>query len=871
MSYDFVTFGRTKIFYINEVLEIDTGIIDIIQPVNPGGSDSPDDIFVVRHKIRGTQNEYEHINLTREDVRFTYEDAKTKLIEILKERLIVFHDNTLVGDSKNTLLGVNVEIISTKEYTDSQNDILRELLLEHIKQINDNLEKDYATKNEIPTKVSQLENDSEYANIEFVSQGLNLKQDKGDYATKDELSSGLNLKQDKGDYATRDELSNGLDAKQDKGDYATKDELNLKANKNEIPDVSNFITEIPDIYITDEELNDKHYLVESDLKKGEASGIATLDSNAKIPLSQINDSLIGNVQYQGLYDVSTNTPNLDKVQSKGYYYIVSVGGARYGIEFEVGDWIISNGDSWTKVDNTDAVSSVNGRTGNVVITKDDLDLSDYVKNTDYASATVAGAVKASAYYACATNASGFLLASPKSLRDYPNMDAATFISKGTLENIKDDYVKRGLTVNAIELTDEEKTAARTWLGAVGNTDYATDGKVGVIKGSGVTGLYCNSSGNLVSSTASLSAYTSKPVTYIIGKGTLENIKDDYVKRGLTENSLTFTDDEKAKAITLIGAGSQTDLNKKADDNKVVHLAGSENITGVKTFTLPDNIKFTASKTAGYTPSMTNATNGLTPATNVPWSRNGWHDHFAFGQSFVIYSKEVSTDGETWVADDRDVSYLFAQKEYGNTGETVLAPNAGEMGFRFVLQSANIAYSNIQWIEIGFAYTTTHTVRLLIESSPDGAEWTEVHNSTTGASATNKYLYVGNLSGANTYLRISIIKLDTTYLDAITRMLYVKGWTTRKGNQGRGIEYEKPYFWDNVPNLMPIKSSGCNLGSTSRRWGTTYTANINVGGQMFTADNVKKLNGLPTTELLTQAEYNALVTKDANTLYLIEEE
>ena len=49
--------------------------------------------------------------------------------------------------------------------------------------VNDNLEKDYATKNEIPTKVSQLENDSEYANIEFVSQGLNLKQDKGFYST----------------------------------------------------------------------------------------------------------------------------------------------------------------------------------------------------------------------------------------------------------------------------------------------------------------------------------------------------------------------------------------------------------------------------------------------------------------------------------------------------------------------------------------------------------------------------------------------------------------------------------------------------------------------------------------------------------------
>jgi hypothetical protein len=108
--------------------------------------------------------------------------------------------------------------------------------------------------------------------------------------------------------------------------------------------------------------------------KGQPNGYASLDGNGKVPLTQINDALIGNVNFQGLWNASTNTPTLvDPPTSgtKGYYYIVSTGGTFAGITFEVGDWIISNGTAWGKVDNTDAVSSVFGRTGNVTASNGD--------------------------------------------------------------------------------------------------------------------------------------------------------------------------------------------------------------------------------------------------------------------------------------------------------------------------------------------------------------------------------------------------------------------------------------------------------------------------------------------------------------------
>jgi len=100
---------------------------------------------------------------------------------------------------------------------------------------------------------------------------------------------------------------------------------------------------------------------------------ASLDSNGKVPLSQINDALLGNVNYQGLWNSATNAPDLTVVGTKGHYYINTVSGIQFGKYWENGDWIISDGNDWAKVDNTDAVSSVAGRTGNIILTKDDIE------------------------------------------------------------------------------------------------------------------------------------------------------------------------------------------------------------------------------------------------------------------------------------------------------------------------------------------------------------------------------------------------------------------------------------------------------------------------------------------------------------------
>ena len=91
--------------------------------------------------------------------------------------------------------------------------------------------------------------------------------------------------------------------------------------------------------------------------------------------NQIN-GLLGGVQYQGVWNASTNTPTLtSSVGNQGEYYIVNVAGTTNlnGItDWQVGDWAIFSGGSWQKVDNTDAVTSVNGQVGAVSLTTDNI-------------------------------------------------------------------------------------------------------------------------------------------------------------------------------------------------------------------------------------------------------------------------------------------------------------------------------------------------------------------------------------------------------------------------------------------------------------------------------------------------------------------
>jgi len=91
--------------------------------------------------------------------------------------------------------------------------------------------------------------------------------------------------------------------------------------------------------------------------------------------NQLN-GLVGGATYQGTWNASTNVPFLQSgVGTAGYYYVTSVAGTTNldgNNLWHVGDWAIFNGTVWQIVDNTDAVSSVNGYIGNVSLVTGDV-------------------------------------------------------------------------------------------------------------------------------------------------------------------------------------------------------------------------------------------------------------------------------------------------------------------------------------------------------------------------------------------------------------------------------------------------------------------------------------------------------------------
>lgn len=128
-----------------------------------------------------------------------------------------------------------------------------------------------------------------------------------------------------------------------------------------------------------------------------------------------------------------------------------------------------------------------------------VDLTDYVKNTDYATASKGGVIRANVGTGFDVNAStGNPAPTLYNYSQYQNLNNYVFIGKGTLENVI------------------------TGKGLVSNTSYATGDVGGVIKTHSNYGV-STVNGYLVGITKTYAQYQTLDNYSLIGKGTLENV------------------------------------------------------------------------------------------------------------------------------------------------------------------------------------------------------------------------------------------------------------------------------------------------------------------------------------------------------------
>lgn len=204
------------------------------------------------------------------------------------------------------------------------------------------------------------------------------------------------------------------------------------------------------------------------LGKGKANGVASLDANSKIITSQLPDYLLGQVMYGGnASEVATTTtisPS-DSLKTKknitttsisiknsetstdpntygykdmeGVYFICQKKGTFAETSFEKGDWIISTGAKWEKIDNTDAVTSVNGKTGTVNITRVN-------------EAETADKLKTARTIALKGDATGSATFDGSANKDINVTLANTGVAAGTYNNVKVDAKGRVVSASNIK-------------------------------------------------------------------------------------------------------------------------------------------------------------------------------------------------------------------------------------------------------------------------------------------------------------------------------------------------------------------------------------------------------------------------------------
>ena len=299
--------------------------------------------------------------------------------------------------------------------------------------------------------------------------------------------------------------------------------------------------------------------------------------------NQIN-GLIGGSIYKGTWNASTNTPTLtSSVGTAGWYYIVNVAGSTNlnGItDWNVGDWAIFNGGVWQKVDNTDAVISVNGFTGAVSLTTSNISEGT---NLYYTDARARGALSAGT--GISYNSTTGVITNSAPDQTVSLTGAGTTSISGTYPNFtitsNDQYVG---TVTSVGITST--SAALT----ISNTPITSSGNIGV-NFAGTSGQYVAGDGSLAT-LPSLTGY----VPYTGATQTVDLGAWDLNARGIKVNGTGGLGhvDMKHQSGTPTGSASSSTLYADVngdiawlnDHSYTMTLVASAN-TANRNYTLPD--------------------------------------------------------------------------------------------------------------------------------------------------------------------------------------------------------------------------------------------------------------------------------------------
>lgn len=452
---------------------------------------------------------------------------------------------------------------------------------------------DYATRSDIPTELSDLENDkgfitktvsglTNYYDKDVVDEKLADKQDKliaGDGISIDDDNVITNTRLTAawgnitGDIANQTDLKGQLDDLDDRTTANSGDISSLQANKQDAISSSNKLnadfvddTSTTHKFATANQLNQisTNETNIGDLQSSKQNitdnSLNTTSKTVSGAINEVNGIAKGANQALSYADYQTMVAAFNAASATAF----NVGQNIYIVTVDVPDlWVSSIETTAVAYEYTTDAAFISALETNhyvqvgyyklSALETQEVDLTDYVKNTDYATSSTGGVVKSGSGFL--VNSSGAPSASIWSYSTYTSNANSVFIGKGTLENVI------------------------TGKGLVSNTDYASSSTGGVIKTSGTYATTIGSGGELTAQTKQYSSYDSMSNSAFISKGTLENA---ITGKGLVSD----TDYATSAKGGVVKTGSQLGILINANGNPYIDYAVNDDISSKTSYRKP---------------------------------------------------------------------------------------------------------------------------------------------------------------------------------------------------------------------------------------------------------------------------------------------